>query len=72
MTWFLTKRTMKVTTSSPAKEQANPKVPRGLRSLPSMGASPDEHQLIQQDAQQIAKWWKEPRWKHTKRIYSRK
>jgi hypothetical protein len=55
-----------------------PKVPRGLRVLPSSSTSPQmggtrtELADLQQEAARIERWWTEPRWKHTKRIYSGK
>jgi len=52
---------------------ADPQVPRGLRSLPTAGATSlrtNELQDLQQDVAAIERWWKEPRWNHTKRVYS--
>jgi len=53
--------------------KATPKIPRGIRSLPSSaGASPStEYDLLKHDVAQIERWWSDSwRWRHTKRIYS--
>ena len=56
---------------------ATPRIPRGLRvlsrrSLSSSSTSDPRSELsqLQTDAASIERWWKDPRWKHTKRIYS--
>jgi hypothetical protein len=51
------------------------KVPRGLRVLSSTRSSAStstsrELSDLQAEASMIEQWWQEPRWKHTKRIYS--
>jgi hypothetical protein len=51
------------------------KVPRGLRVLSSSSSSVStstsrELSDLQAEASMIEQWWQEPRWKHTKRIYS--
>ena len=61
--------------SDQQKDLATPKVPRGLRGLPTATAQPvgstrDELLELQQDAATIKSWWAQPRWKHTKRVYS--
>lgn len=59
--------------SNEAKDIAIPKVPRGLRSLPLASAQPttgNEQALLRQDAAALESWWSQPRWKHTKRVYS--
>lgn len=52
----------------------NPKIPRGLRSLPSSQLNRNdprsEYDSLKADASQIEQWWSNDRWKHTKRIYS--
>jgi hypothetical protein len=62
--------------SETEKDPSIPKVPRGLRGLPSSGrsqtsASSEMHRL-QEEAASIERWWSEPRWRHTKRVYSGK
>lgn len=70
--------------SSPSAKQHNndhqfkDKIPRGLRVLSSRPSSADvvvdAHQFgaqLKQEAAAIERWWTEPRWKHTKRIYTR-
>lgn len=48
-----------------------PRVPRGLRGLPNDTPSPSlELKQLNQDATVIQEWWKQPRWRYTKRIYS--
>lgn len=56
---------------------ATPKVPRGLRALGtadiqrSSGTSaPDFGQQLKNEAAAIERWWSQPRWQHTKRVYS--
>jgi hypothetical protein len=49
------------------------KIPRGLRNLPPQKERPSpqsELQQLQQDAAKIERWWTNPRWKHTQRVYS--
>lgn len=58
------------------------RVPRGLRVLSSLSSSSSssssslepqqELSELQAEAAMLEQWWKEPRWMHTKRIYSRK
>jgi hypothetical protein len=61
--------------SDNAKDIATPKIPRGLRELPIASASsltdqgPDRFQL-KNEASDIDKWFADPRWKHTKRVYN--
>jgi hypothetical protein len=57
------------------KDVAKATVPRGLRVLPHVSAAPPsspqaERKELQQECQQLERWWQEPRWTHTKRIYS--
>jgi hypothetical protein len=59
-----------------------PKVPRGLRVLqgssksdiptvPVQPSAESERRQLEQDASAIETWWKsDPRWMHTRRIYS--
>jgi hypothetical protein len=54
---------------------AQPKVPRGLRTLGplgagSSGAASDFGQELKNEAAAIERWWSQPRWQHTKRVYS--
>lgn len=63
---------------------ATPKVPRGLRVLPqqsstsssassvpgSSSSATTELSRLRQEASRLEQWWKDPRWKHTTRIYS--
>jgi Isocitrate lyase family len=69
----------------PTQKKENPsvpKVPRGLRGLPRNSSSSvnnpqpsstrSELNQLQADAAAIEQWWKDPRWKHTKRVYSGK
>jgi hypothetical protein len=53
------------------------KVPRGLRSLPAAAAAPkaalSNQQFaseLQQEAAAVEQWWTQPRWQHTRRVYS--
>jgi hypothetical protein len=52
------------------------KVPRGLRSLPrnQKPSSSSSNDLtlahLQTEATAMERWWTQPRWKHTTRIYS--
>jgi len=61
-----------------SKDVATPKVPRGLRSLPLASSYPSQPSArselaeLQQDAAAIERWWAQPRWKHTKRVYAGK
>lgn len=63
-----------MTTSGQSKDIATPKVPRGLRVLPSnpLPTSDPRSELseLQSEASRIDQWWTDARWKHTKRIYS--
>jgi hypothetical protein len=57
----------------PAKQDlATPKVPRGLRGIasPSSANELTSVDTLQQEAAMIERWWSQPRWKHTKRVYS--
>jgi hypothetical protein len=53
------------------------KIPRGLRGLPitSLAGATDarsEFDALQAEAARIEQWWANPRWQHTKRVYSGK
>jgi hypothetical protein len=58
------------------KDPSKPKVSRGLRGLPisghSQASASSEMPRLKDEAASIERWWKEPRWRHTKRIYSGK
>lgn len=62
--------------SNKTKDIATPKIPRGLRVLPASAAGMDntnprtELQNLKEEAATIERWFADPRWKHTKRIYS--
>ena len=56
---------------------AAPKVPRGLRSLPLPQQRLQQQetargfgQQLQSEAAAVERWWSQPRWQHTKRVYS--
>ena len=71
-----------ITTGSPiiimpvTNDLATPIVPRGLRVLGtadiqrSSGSAPDYGQQLKNEAAAIERWWSQPRWQHTKRVYS--
>ncbi len=64
-------------TGAAASTSGGPKVPRGLRQLPITSlAGPtntqSEYDALQADAASIEQWWSNPRWQHTKRVYSGK
>ena len=48
------------------------KTPRGLRGLPQETgpSASQELQALKDEAARIERWWTEPRWKHTQRVYS--
>jgi len=59
----------------PTQDLATPKIPRGLRSLG--GGSLDKSSInnnlgheLQSEASAVERWWSQPRWQHTKRVYS--
>jgi hypothetical protein len=59
----------------PQQGGGNPKIPRGLRGLPisSLAGPTDarsEYDALQAEAASIEQWWSNPRWQHTKRVYS--
>lgn len=67
----------------PTPDLATPKVPRGLRPLGGSGGSSgrfgrrNDHggnnklgQEIKSEAAAVERWWSQPRWQHTKRVYS--
>lgn len=60
----------------PKEDESQAKIPRGLRMLPNAGTprSDPRSELgkLQGEAAAIERWWKDPRWKHTTRIYSGK
>lgn len=61
-------------TSAP-KDPSIPKIPRGVRVLPVTDGTPsprEELSALQQDVAAIERWFQDPRWKHTKRVYSAK
>jgi hypothetical protein len=47
-------------------------IPRGLRGLPPTATPIPSSELgrLREDAASLKSWWKDPRWKQTKRIYS--
>ena len=54
---------------------ATPKIPRGLRVLGTSSSasttrSADFGQQLKNEAAAIERWWSQPRWQHTKRVYS--
>lgn len=52
-----------------------PKVPRGLRVLPTVATANEadgEYNLLKAEAAKIEQWWTEDRWNKTKRVYSGK
>ena len=66
---------------STKEDVARPRIPRGLRTVPtasqlatSSAPSQPQRELteLRAEASQIERWWTEARWKHTKRIYSGK
>jgi hypothetical protein len=63
--------------SSKLSTTTDPKIPRGLRGLPisSLAGSTDarsEYDTLQAEAAEIEQWWANPRFQHTKRVYSGK
>ena len=51
---------------------ANDKIPRGLRGVPSTNQPKTvttSASSLQAEAAQLERWWSEPRWKYTKRVY---
>ena len=55
----------------------NAKIPRGLRGLPIASLAGEtnarsEFDALQAEAASIEQWWANPRWQHTKRVYSGK
>lgn len=63
--------------SNKTSSSTDPKVPRGLRGLPiaSLAGSTDarsEYDTLQAEAAAIEQWWANPRFQHTKRVYSGK
>mmetsp|Transcript_14353 Transcript_14353/g.24920 ORF Transcript_14353/g.24920 Transcript_14353/m.24920 type:complete len:593 (-) Transcript_14353:111-1889(-) len=76
----VTTSVMSISSSNPGRsnkrnQQQGPKVPRGLRGLPinSMAEQTDarsEYDSLQAEAASIEQWWADPRWQHTKRVYS--
>jgi len=63
-------------TTTQKKDPSRPVIPRGLRALPSANNNPQplstrsELDQLKADAAAIERWWMDPRWKHTKRVYS--
>ena len=53
---------------------AKPKIPRGLRTLGPFGGgsgtASNFGQELKNEAAAIERWWSQPRWQHTKRVYS--
>jgi len=51
-----------------------PKIPRGLRSLSAPANQPSSNrnfgQELKAEAAAVERWWSQPRWQHTKRVYS--
>ena len=63
--------------AKPNNENGGAKIPRGLRGLPitSLAGSTNarsELGALQDEAASIEQWWANPRWQHTKRVYSGK
>ena len=62
-------------TAAPKEDKSIPKIPRGLRALPiTSGTSSPREELnaLQQDVAAIERRFQDPRWKHTKRVYTGK
>jgi hypothetical protein len=66
----LTKKTRR---TSMRNKDLTPKVPRGLRLLPSGVPTNDpgaEYDSLKAEAAKIEQWWSEDRWYDTQRVYS--
>ena len=81
ISFFTESITMRIVTSSvnakPNNENGGAKIPRGLRGLTitSLAGSTNarsELDALQAEAASIEQWWANPRWQHTKRVYSGK
>lgn len=64
-----------ISANAPKEDKSIPKIPRGVRALPVTNGTPsprEELSALQQDVAAIERWFADPRWKHTKRVYAAK